>query len=226
MFSSIIKGLIGFLYPPFCICCGKSINTSFEKVCNNCWEGLQKIDGYRPPKKVYVNYLEDAISCFVFDTTLKKLIHFMKYNKFKSIGFRLGFLAGEEIRSNLSWLMSYDLLIPIPLNSVKKRERSYNQSELIANGISAVTGLPVNNKLLVRKKYTISQTNLDLHERKTNVEDAFKVEKEKHSIENKNIILVDDVITTGATLNFAAKELVESGAEKVIGFAVASPLML
>jgi competence protein ComFC len=116
------------------------------------------------------------------------------------------------------WMIDY--LIPVPLHPLKKAERGYNQSFYISNGISRQTGIPVKNNLLKRVRYTDSQTTMTFLERKENVGGAFSVLK-RNNIAGKNFLLVDDVITTGATTNECAKALLEKSCSKVYAVSVA-----
>jgi ComF family protein len=115
------------------------------------------------------------------------------------------------------WGVTGDYLVPIPLHRRKLRERGYNQAELIACGMSEVTGIPVRTDLVRREKFTQTQTMLSLEERKKNMDDAFEVVPvATRNLENKTCILVDDVITTGSTILSCARELRDAGASRII----------
>jgi ComF family protein len=107
------------------------------------------------------------------------------------------------------------LLIPVPLHKTRVRERGYNQSELLCKVIAAETGIGYDANILQRIRYTKSQTKLDEATRSVNVKNAFKV-SQRDRISKKTILLIDDVITTGATINACAKELIRNGAKEVI----------
>lgn len=113
-------------------------------------------------------------------------------------------------------------ILPVPLHHARRRERTYNQAELIARGISQATGIPVLNKALVRTRYTTTQTMLSAAERHTNLRDAFAPGKQSAHIRGKVVMLVDDVLTTGSTLNTCATALLEAGARRVNVAAVAA----
>lgn len=125
--------------------------------------------------------------------------------------------VGERLGERLCeqpWFGEIDGLIPIPLHRGRRRERGYNQSLLICEGIRERTGLPIVSDVLKRVKYTRTQTLLSPRERHKNVSDAFRViipEK----VRGRNLVLVDDVLTTGATLNACAGELHRAGVEKI-----------
>lgn len=154
-----------------------------------------------------------------FDEYYKELIHRFKYGKKIPLGKRLGRRLGETINDDSIFLKS-DFLIPVPLHKSRYRERGFNQSEIIAEEISKATGLPFLKDMLKRKKNTKDQTNLSPQEREKNVRGAFVV-TEPEMINGKKIILVDDVITTGATLSECARMLKQAGAEKILGMTIA-----
>jgi ComF family protein len=115
------------------------------------------------------------------------------------------------------WGVTGDYLVPIPLHRRKLRERGYNQAELIAGGMCEVTGIPVRSDLVRRMKFTQTQTMLSLEERKKNMDDAFEVRaSELRQIKGKTVILIDDIITTGATIESCGRELRQAGATKII----------
>ena len=113
-----------------------------------------------------------------------------------------------------------DELIPVPLHNVKKRERGFNQSEVIAKEISKIFNIPTNTSLLKRSKWTIYQTKLNTQERKTNIENAFIL---KEKLTNTRFAIVDDVLTTGATTNECARILKNGGAKFVGAISLATP---
>ena len=154
-----------------------------------------------------------------FDDYYKELIHLFKYGKKTPLGKRLARRLGETINGDHSFLES-DFLIPVPLHKSRHRERGFNQSEIVAQEISKLTGLYVLKNALKRKKNTKDQTNLSPQQREENVKGAFVV-TQPDMINGKNIILVDDVITTGATLSECARMLKQAGAEKILGMTIA-----
>lgn len=148
---------------------------------------------------------------------LQLALHSMKYEGI----YPLGTMFGRQLGS---WMLSGDgigdieCIVPVPLHRMKKIERSYNQSEKIADGIGQSIDRPVMRKLLVRKRYTVSQTGLSAEERKINAEGAFKAVKD---VTLRHVLLVDDIVTTGATLAAAASALHNAGVERVSFAAVA-----
>jgi ComF family protein len=137
----------------------------------------------------------------------------------------LGLTAGEAIAGDESFRSrTHQWMVPVPLHKVRLRERGYNQSAWICEGLSEATGVPVLKKGLFRKKYTQTQTGKSGEERRKNVRNAFEI-KAPERIRGKSVLLVDDVSTTGSTINSCAGILKNGGAEAVFGVALARPLM-
>ena len=215
--------LLDFVYPPLCFTCGNTLNSGRERICNQCWNSLTMIT---PDHEVWREiadklqaggYVGGIFSCFLFEKegTLQHVIHLLKYQGMKSLGIRLGGEIGSRMLQT-GVVGGVDLLLPVPLHKYKMRERGYNQSELLCRGIADTTGIPVDTNLLRRIKHTRSQTKLSLVERRENVRDAFQPGSSGSSvIEGKRILRVDDVITTGATINACAEVLCKGGAKSV-----------
>ena len=117
-------------------------------------------------------------------------------------------MAAEEFASN-GFFEDIDLIIPVPLTKKRKRQRGYNQSESVANGVAAVTGLPIVRNAVERVSFTESQTHKSLRERMENVEDAFRLTG-KASLQNRHVLMVDDIVTSGATICSCAKPLLSA----------------
>lgn len=167
-------------------------------------------------------HVSGLVSKFYIDEEgpLHSLIHQLKYNGMTSLGVALGeHLAGVLVPEIYGH--SYTLL-PVPLHRSKTRERGYNQSEHICKGISNRTGLTVASSLLRRTRYTQSQTALDIEERRRNVAGAFSLHPRcRSAVAGQSFIVVDDVITTGATIDACARLLVQHGARRVLACSVA-----
>jgi ComF family protein len=231
--------LLDFVYPQHCAICKKHLRREEKDICQVCWNSLVTLtDPFCPYCKSFIEeedtecsfcksageFSEDHKILLVrslgrFDEYYKELIHRFKYGKKIPLGKRLGRRLGETINDDSIFLKS-DFLIPVPLHKSRYRERGFNQSEIIAEEISKATGLPFLKDMLKRKKNTKDQTNLSPQEREKNVRGAFVV-TEPEMINGKKIILVDDVITTGATLSECARMLKQAGAEKILGMTIA-----
>jgi ComF family protein len=143
----------------------------------------------------------------------------MKYKGIREIGIELGRIYALSLKSS-GFTKDIDLIIPVPLHLVKKRTRGFNQSEIISMGIADVTGLPVDTKSLVRTTVSETQTKRSRYERWTNVEGIFHV-VDPQTIMNKHVLLVDDVITTGSTIESCSYELLKIEGVKVSVVALA-----
>lgn len=168
------------------------------------------------------NYVTAYWAPYMFfpGTGIQNIVHQFKYkNKFR-VAQAMGTLTGNLFISEAVSFKA-DNIIPVPLFRTKRVQRGYNQSEYIAKGLRETLGIPVLNSALKRIRNTRTQTGLDIDERKQNMDGAFRI-KNIEAISGKNIILVDDVVTTGATINECAKMLKESGAGDVfvISFAL------
>ncbi|MBI5215880.1 MAG: ComF family protein [Ignavibacteriae bacterium] len=224
-----IKPFQEIVFPPFCISCDVRLMKDESRICSDCWESFSKLDNddslYISTRERFQNdgTISDCLAPFSFvkEGTLQTVIHSLKYEGFTSMGIRLGEEIGKVIRSNEKFCRS-DFLIPIPLHQLKRRERGYNQSEYICKGISTVTNIPVASSLLKRVRYTQSQTKLNQQERSENVTGAFRLaSKWKTILKGKKVILVDDVVTTGATMRSCASELKYFGVGQIFSVSVA-----
>jgi len=211
-------------FPRICFHCNENVFSENQLLCNNCLSSLitlSKDDLDFESKKKFsdTNYIKQLFSLYKFgqESAIQTLIHELKYQNKFNVGRILGTNLANKFLKDLSDL-SIDYIIPVPLHNVKKAERGYNQSYFIAKGISKVTQIKIADNILVRNKFTSSQTLLNKTERELNVKEAFALKK---TIFDKNILLVDDVITTGATINACAKLLNEIGIENIYAASIA-----
>lgn len=207
---SFINELADFFLPKICLHCNKEKCESDDLLCKNCFAELKIINNeYKAEKLKSINHesqiIQDLFGLYFFikDSPIQTLLHELKYqNKFrigKILGGRLAFQYYQKlIEKNI------DVIVPIPLHKVKEAERGYNQSYFIAKGLSKVLKCKIDTHLVKRKKFTVSQTNLNRIERTENMQEAFAASA---NIKYQNILLVDDVITTGATIIACASEI-------------------
>jgi ComF family protein len=172
--------------------------------------------------KVKSDYFNSYLS-FKKDNSVQTAIHYLKYNGFFNLGVFLGNYFGNEYIKTFPRVRQYDIICPVPLFKTKLRERGYNQSEYICNGINRVLKIRQINNLVVRIRHTKSQTNLKYFERLSNVKDAFQINPDfKNIICGKSVLLVDDVMTTGATINEVIKTLRNEDAKEISALTIAS----
>lgn len=215
-----------FFFPRLCISCNEKLNGKDKIICHSCFNKIksstnQLLRQEYDKKFSNAKFISDFYSSFIFekDGVLQNAIHALKYkNKFLTGIFWGETLAGFLQEKIIDW--GIDFILPIPLHKLKQLERGYNQSYYIAKGLSKKLNLKLNDKILKRIKHTKSQTKLDLLERQENMSGAFFVINKKQ-ITGKNILLIDDVITTGATVNECGKVLIEGGAAKVYAASIA-----
>lgn len=215
-----------FLLPRFCPSCNKKLLKCETVICNSCFKTIKTVTPDRIQSEIKRKFeiekiITDFYSLFVFekDMALQNIIHSFKYGRRFQNAFYFGELLGEALKERLKlWEIEY--IVPVPLHHVKKTERGYNQSFYVAKGLSKNSELPVNNNSIRRQRFTESQTTMSIFERKQNIKDAFKIKKNKN-ITQKNILLVDDVLTTGATITECGKALLDAGANKIFAATVA-----
>jgi competence protein ComFC len=224
--------ILDLIFPQHCIVCKKYLSRKEKNICQSCWDNLVQLPSpfcaecrsfVEKDRKCKRCEEESGLSLVYslgnFDESYQRLIYAFKYGQLLNLGKRLGSILGEKIKEDKRFL-ECDFLIPVPLHSSRKRKRGFNQSEILALAISEKIGLPVLEDVLKRKKRTKDQTTLNAKQREENVRGAFSVKNEDRIVD-KQIILVDDVMTTGATLKECARNLVEAGAKEVLGLTVA-----
>ncbi|HWP82202.1 MAG TPA: ComF family protein [Bacteroidota bacterium] len=222
-FRNSVLTLLDFLYPPACISCRSPHLNGQRHVCPSCWQQIDRIHAeHRLYTETKAKLLEsgvvgEVVSLFVFEKegVFQHIAHALKYQGCESLGLELGRQLGQAI---LDTGLEADAVIPVPLHKRKLRERGYNQAELLALGVSSATSIPTESKAVRRKKYTQTQTKLTIEEREKNMEDAFEV---VGAVDGRRLILVDDVITTGATITSCARELKSAGASGIIAASAA-----
>lgn len=210
---NLIDALIGLLYPSVCAACGTSLFKWETLVCTRCRNLLPKT-GYElneenPLARIFFGKirLKAVTACFFFskEGKVQHLIHELKYKGNGEAGVFLGQELGKTIKE-APLFQGIDFLIPVPLHPKREKERGYNQSLMIAQGVSEVTGIPIGEKFLVRTVNTSTQTHKSKEERWENVKDIFELRHAEH-LEGKYVLLIDDVLTTGATLEACALKL-------------------
>lgn len=217
--KQLFNGLINFVLPNSCICCEEILGSGENFICGDCHAKLVRHTEEHPWKSGEISRgtIDDSFSLYQFHegTEIQTLLHSLKYEKMKSIGKLLGREIGEVILERNK--IKYDCAIPVPLHKAKEKERTFNQSYYICKGIAEATGALVMENSIRRTRFTQTQTRLDRSARKNNVSGAFMVNpKFIESVRGKNIILADDVITTGATILECAAVLKQNGAGKVL----------
>ena len=222
-----LDSIIGLFYPRVCAACGGVLMKNEETVCLKCRFLLPKT-GYEhhadnPLAQIFYGHVRfhAMMACFFFSKQgkVQHLLHELKYKGNKEAGVFLGRQLGTCIKEAPLY-QGIDYIIPVPLHPKRQRKRGYNQSEMIAHGIAEITGIPVKTQYLIRMVNTATQTKKSKEERYENVKDIF-VLQHAEELEGKYVLLVDDVLTTGATLESCAHKL-ETVADITISAATAA----
>ena len=218
--------LADFFLPRLCASCKTKLVADENVVCYHCLKKIQRVDSSRIAIQYLRKFQETAIisdfyALYLFEKEkeVQRIIHQLKYNHRFHIGKFLGENLGRAI-SEVIQPWQIDMIIPVPLHHLKKADRGYNQSFYITKGLNNILHIPVNQRIIKRKRFTQSQTNLDMKEREQNIKDAFALRRDS-KIKGKNILLVDDVVTTGATVRECGRLLLNNGANKIFVAAVA-----
>lgn len=217
----IIFDVLNFFFPVYCPVCGVPLAVRKQVICLPCELKMPRAGYIDDPENPVAQLfwgrtkVELAVSFFRFEKGSKyqKLLHLLKYKGDKRVGVFLGRLLGAELKD--SEFAMCDYIVPVPLHPKKKRKRGFNQSEIIANGVSLVIGIPVRTNILYRNLYTGTQTKKSRFERFQNVENVFRTESWNIDKENCSVLLIDDVVTTGSTLEACVETLLKHEGMKV-----------
>ncbi len=241
MLRQIVRGLISAFYPKRCLSCGnkidpekgedlvcgicqKEIKRNTPPFCASCGRHLEKNTLYKnicPACVRKKTSFDRAFSPCVYEGVIKKLIHEFKYNQADTLAKPLSKIMIDFIREYRLPLSDLDCIIPVPLHAVRLREREFNQAEELSRPISREFKKELLNDALLRRINTKPQAGLKGRQRETNVKMGFKT-KEGVRLGGKNVLLVDDVITTGATASEAALALKDAGANAVFVLTLAN----
>ena len=211
----IVQDIIRFFYPHTCLGCGKELYNPRHFLCIHCLKSIP-LTGYENIRDNHTANLfagrlpiEKGCSWLFFEkeSITQKLIHQLKYRNNQALGEFLGFAMGSTL-AECRWFEGIDVLVPLPLNKRKLNMRGYNQSEVICRGLSDATGLPVEQVAVMRTVFTETQTKKSRIQRWRNVADVFDLLDSSH-LEGKHALLVDDVVTTGATLDACGQVLLK-----------------
>ncbi len=216
---TLLHGVLDLAYPPRCVHCGARVPNAEEPLCAGCLAALERagaeaaqVQLARLPQARGVFGGAFALWFLSKDGALEDVQHALKYRNRPRYGVTLGRLLGSAYRAEA--VQAADLVVPIPLHSVRRYERGYNQSAYLARGVAEALGLPLRAGLLRRARAAPSQTDLPRARRWANVSDAFAV-ADAAPLAGGTALLVDDVLTTGATATAAAQALRRAGAASV-----------
>lgn len=230
MWISQLTRWLDLVAPRRCRVCGRRLSVTENVICLPCIAHLPRTYYWRNPldnelaRRFWGRVPVERVASYFFyypRTGVGQMIYDLKYHSQPWVGVALGRCMGRELAES-GFFEGVDLLVPVPLARKRRRARGYNQSERIARGISEVTDIPVETKCVGRTRFVTSQTHLTVGERRDNVEGLFRL-KDGRRVAGKHIMLIDDVITTGATIVACATALCEAEGVKVsvlsLGFA-------
>jgi len=211
------EDFVTLFFPNHCLGCSNSLFKGEEILCTRCILELPKTRYHEQIENSIKSRLSGRIPLIYAMAFLKfrktgvvqHLLHQLKYNNHPEVGERLGKLYGKDL-VEAGFEKKFDLIIPVPLHQSRKRRRGYNQSEKFAEGLSHLLQIPCDEKIVERKMKTATQTRKSKIERWENVKDVFQI-KQPEKVMGKRVLLVDDVITTGATLEACGQQLLNCG---------------
>lgn len=221
MFKKYLKALKDIIFTPLCLDCGKKIDENY--LCARCQNKIMFLGiglcSYCYQDKIY--HFNQAISITAYKEPMVKLIHLFKY---KNCDYLADFFAKLMIEHLLKIKVNfsgYDAMLSVPMHRDKLKKRGYNQAELLAKPLSNYFKIPLRNDIINCKNVNASQTKLSKVARQKNVAGAFTV---NGNLKDKNLLLIDDILTTGSTINACAKTLRENGAKRITIITLAKTL--
>ena len=218
---------INLMFPDLCVVCGVNLQKNEHQLCLTCLHDIPRTNYHlivdNPIERKFWGKvpIHRATSYFFFQkgSSFQKLLHILKYQGNKEIGELLGKYAAMDLLDSPDF-DSVDLIIPVPLHPQKYRLRGYNQSEWIGKGISDILNKPVNTTSLQRIRENTTQTQKSVYERYENTEGIFQL-CNKTELEGKHVLLIDDVLTTGSTLEACIVALLDAPGIKISVFTLA-----
>lgn len=236
MWQAWVTGLLDLLFPPFCPLCHARLGAGRrDPLCGSCWERLERLvppycetcghpfPSFEPDRSSGRSRCEPcrrwrppftyARAATLYGEWVREALHCLKFGGRTALARPLGDLLAEAGRAMVP-VSKIDCLIPVPLHPSREAERGFNQSRLLARRVGRRWGVPVEARVLRRRRATRSQTDLDAEERRRNVREAF-VLSQPEVVADRHLLLIDDVFTTGATVSECARVLVAAGAASV-----------
>lgn len=217
----ILEDFISLIYPNYCLACSGSLVKGEDSVCSHCLLDLPKTNFHKQPnndlyERLSLRFpLQHAFAYYYFKkgSKVQELLHQLKYKHHPEIGQKIGRVLGQELVLT-QFENAFDLIVPVPLHPSRKRSRGYNQSEEFAKGLSEVLRIGYTDNFIKRSVQTQTQTRKSKLNRWRNVSEVFEMKNEEE-VKGKRILLVDDVVTTGATLEACARSLLQAGCSEI-----------
>ena len=207
-------GLLDFIFPNQCLLCDGPLQVGEDLVCDPCWSRLPPVEDPVSAGLLCRDAMDEIRAGYYYTEDFQKIIHHLKYHRHTRLARRIGLRLYDVLRANPTWLAS-DVIVPVPMHKIKQRERGYNQAAEMARSLSSHCGIPCREDILVKKAHTVSQTKMsEAAGRIANMSEVL-VSKSGVRLDGRQVILVDDLITTGATANACANALKKAGAASV-----------
>lgn len=227
MIRSLFKSLLNLFYPNNCLICSETLIKGEDQICLLCLNDIPRTNYHlKEGNPVEMRFwgkveIERASSFFFFNkgSAFQYVIHDLKYRGNKEIGVLFGRIAAADLLESAAF-RTIDVIVPVPIHKKKEAKRGFNQSEMIARGIAEMMHKELVCDNLYRALEKTSQTDKSVFERYENTKDVFAI-RDIERFENKHILLVDDVLTTGSTLESCVKVLQESKGVKISIFTLA-----
>ena len=215
-FKEIKNSFLHLLFPHVCTGCGNDMINEESMLCMRCLADMPEtnfhIHANNPAEKIFWGRLSllsaTAQYYFTKESLMQQLMHQLKYKGNKELGWQLGRLMGKDLKQT-NRFQNISALIPLPLFPAKEKRRGYNQATILCEGIAEVMKVPILKDVIIRTQHTESQTKRGRMERWQNMEGKFQI-VHPENIRNKHLLLVDDVVTTGATLEACGRELFQA----------------
>jgi ComF family protein len=229
MLKPLLHILKQISFPTICVGCQRILKTRQKYICNFCFNHLPftNYEVITNNQLSHVFYgrapIQGAFAGFFFTQkgSIQYMLHALKYSNNKGIGYFLGQQMGQRLLKT-QWLKNIQYIVPVPLHQKKLQKRGYNQSYIICQGIAAATGIPLNHTSVLRHVNTQTQTQKTRAQRWQNVANSFTTAN--NQLAGKTILLIDDVITTGATTDACAQQLLAQNCQVYIGALAYVPL--
>ncbi len=216
MMINPLSKIIDLFFPRTCMACGNILMDNNQIICHTCLTGLPYTYFHADNKNLMYKRLStfipitSAFSLLYFQkkSIVQEILHQLKYKNHQEIGEFFGKIMANHIKNTMGYI-KYDYIIPVPLHPKKMKTRGYNQLSYLCKTLAEELGSICDENLLLKIINNESQTHKNSEERKRNVKDIFQLHGNTKKYENKHLLLIDDVMTTGATLESAAKELLK-----------------
>lgn len=216
MMQKWIKPFLHLFFPRYCVVCGRRLREEEQILCMECDLHLPRTNLHRQKDNMVEQLfwgkipIERGTAFYYYHRggVYTELVHQLKYQGRQDIGTVMGRLMAYELAPT-SFFDNIHSILPVPLHKKRFRERGYNQSECLARGVSEVTGIPIDTTSIARIRYTATQTHKSAHERYENMQEVFRLQVPAASLAGRHILLMDDVLTTSATLTACADALKE-----------------